>query len=410
MHTLITPGPSWGKEEVPSLSAPKDFIEFDQLWHPEYQRYCEHAFNHCINIPLGVLGRIRSKRYHEQALSNRVKLLRDFGYGKITEGFDSVIRNSISHGKTEYTPFVIRYIDKSETKEYSPGEFLTHFDSLASTSSAIILSILLFISRIHSELDPFKFNSLPIGIFLYGLFGAATHKGFNLKRLIVSEVTGGRKQLNFICSTKLKSRMAHQLAALHLCTKIQDFGVDNFERFSVSIDVGRNISSVVFLNGDRLKEARDNNKPLEVLGEVFESSLLWHDTSSFWRKIETYSLVFKISLARYWSNLQDEWALKDLTPIRFRYKIRDVKNVSAGKLRRLEATVILNYGEAISKELLFRIARQSIRRLQRRLVRYAGIQKQSFSVRCPCYVWVKIFKNDAVLCNQRFNSHPKPGS
>ena len=279
----------------------------------------------------------------------------------------------------------------------TPILFLTHFDSLASTSSAIILSILLFISRIHSELDPFKFNSLPIGIFLYGLFGAATHKGFNLKRLIVSEVTGGRKQLNFICSTKLKSRMAHQLAALHLCTKIQDFGVDNFERFSVSIDVGRNISSVVFLNGDRLKEARDNNEPLEVLGEVFESSLLWHDTSSFWRKIETYSLVFKISLARYWSNLQDEWALKDLTPIRFRYKIRDVKNVSAGKLRRLEATVILNYGEAISKELLFRIARQSIRRLQGRLVRYAGIQKQSFSVRCPCYVWVKIFKNDAVL-------------
>ena len=53
--SMIREGSSWNQEQQLSLQDPKDMNKFERIWHPEYQRYSEHIFNHLINIPLKIL-------------------------------------------------------------------------------------------------------------------------------------------------------------------------------------------------------------------------------------------------------------------------------------------------------------------------------------------------------------------
>jgi hypothetical protein len=56
IFAALRPGASWGREGKLSLDRPDQMAEFESTWHPEYQRYCEHIFNHLIQLPLYVIG------------------------------------------------------------------------------------------------------------------------------------------------------------------------------------------------------------------------------------------------------------------------------------------------------------------------------------------------------------------
>ena len=83
--------------------------------------------------------------------------------------------------------------------------------------------------------------------------------------------------------------------------------------------------------------------------------------------------------------------------MRYRYQIREIANKSAGALRRIEAVLVLESGEEESVENLVKIATSAMARLRRRRVAAEHIGKRSRWQRRPSYVWVKLYREDAVL-------------
>jgi len=90
-------------EATISLESPDDISRFEKVWHPSYQRISEHVFNHLINIPLFILGRKHRKDYLSLSLSNRTKTLLELFSSKSCVGYDSVVRNAISHGGLNFS-------------------------------------------------------------------------------------------------------------------------------------------------------------------------------------------------------------------------------------------------------------------------------------------------------------------
>jgi hypothetical protein len=189
IHSLVSQGSSWGHEHLPSLSSPADYGELEGIWFPEYQRYTEHAFNHLINLPLGVLERVRGKQYCNQTLANRVSLLPGLGFSKLGNGFRGPVRNAISHGSTEYGIADIRFVDRSGTVELTPGDFLRLFDRIVAASNAVAVSILLFILRNPAHI---RGNAIPLGATLMALRGAGSYRALSVERLIPTEVLQGK--------------------------------------------------------------------------------------------------------------------------------------------------------------------------------------------------------------------------
>jgi hypothetical protein len=394
IHSLVSRGPSWGREHLPSLSSPADYGEFEGIWFPEYQRYTEHAFNHLINLPLGVLERVRNKQYCNLTLANRVSLLPQFGFAALGNGFRGPVRNAISHGSTEYGIADIRFVDRSGTDELTPGEFLRLFDQIVATSNAIAASIMLFILRNSAHIGA---DAIPLGATLMALRGASSYRGLSVERLIRTEILQGKSQLGIVCATRVPSRTLQTFDALHLAARVQDFAGPDFDRIAITFDTGHSVSGSIFLDAKRLAQARQNDERLEALGEVTETSLLWHDSSNLRRRISTSRLALRLSFAHAGVEARKRWHETGSTPLRFRYAIRDRRNTSAGSLRRVEAIVVLNAGEDPSESDLYRIARQAIRRIRRRPIRSVDIGGSGLPLRRPRYVWVKLFREDAVL-------------
>ena len=396
IHSVVCPASSWEREHLPSLSSPADYAELEGIWFPEYQRYAEHAFNHLINLPLGVLERVRTKQYCNLTLANRVDLLPQLGFPNLGNGFRRPVRNAISHGSTEYGITDIRFIDRSGTEELTPGEFLRLFDRIVSASNAVAASILLFILR---NLATIGADAIPLGATLMALRGAGAYRGLSVDRLIPSEALQGKTQLAIVCSTPVPSRTLQTFDALHLAARAQDFAGSNFDRIAIAFDTGHSVGGSVFLDSGRLALARRDDEPLEALGEVTEMSLLWHDSSDLRRRVATAKLALRLGLAHQGVEVRERWRQTGTTPLRFRYSIRSRKNTSAGRLRRVEVIVVLNSGEDPSEDDLYRIARQAIRRIRRRPIRSVDLEGSGLLFRRPRYVWVKVFLEDAVLRN-----------
>lgn len=396
VHALVTPGPSWDAEHLPSLSSPSDYAELEQVWFPEYQRYAEHAFNHLINCPLSVFAQLRSRQYCGQTLTNRAESLGKLGFRPLVEGFRGAVRNAISHGNTEFAVAAIRFVDRKATEELTPGEFLHLFDELVAACHALTLGLLLFIARNTSL---FSGRSIPLGATLLALRGAGSYGRLTVERLIPMEVLGGRQQLAVICSAPMPSQTMQTFEALYLAARAQDFGATSFERIALTFDTGHATSGSIFLDASKLAKLRRDGGPAEALGEVVETSMLWHDSSNLARRIHVAGMSLRIGLAQAGLEVRRRWAESGVTPLRLRYSIRHVQNKSAEALRRVEAIAVLRFGEDPSGEDLYRIARQVVRRLRRRPIASAGLKGTGSIRRRPRYVWVKLFKQDAVLRN-----------
>jgi hypothetical protein len=211
VFSLLRPGSSWGKEQLLSLDTPDDFSAFESIWHPEYIRYCEQIYNHLIQIPLEILGQIKHKQYTDEALANRVKKLSDFGLSTLTNGYNSTVRNSISHGHVSFGLLDIAYIDKNKKDVLDAYEFSNLFDSLVDTCHSILIAMLLFICEDREEFEKVGLSKLPLGIRFLFVNGFTCHKGTRVLSFIENQIQNNKKQLNIICRIETKSRQIHIL-------------------------------------------------------------------------------------------------------------------------------------------------------------------------------------------------------
>lgn len=385
-------GSCWGREEQISLDKPKNILDFERMLHPEYQRYTEHIFNHFINLPLYVLGKNNTKDYLSQTLSNRVETLKRYNLTCLTKGFDSVVRNAISHGKSMFEFDGIKYIDDKEEKTLSSHEFSKLFDQLVDTCNGMLFAILVFLSRNRSNVESFRLSNLPLGIKYLIVNGFVSHPGLRLDSVAESKTVKREFQLNISCYINSLSRIMHIYESLSVALRFVEFGCESYNRFGISIDCGKFLNVAVFINGKELKSAIDSNLSPECSRNIIEdSSLLWYDDNDFRRRLGMLSNMLKSQMKLLKLNLINGWKKIGLKILSSSYTIKTIKNQSAPKIRRLEAYVVLADNQTPSLDMLKDVVIHAIRRLRGKFIHYQDIEKSSFCKFPPSYVWIKLY-------------------
>lgn len=392
IFTFIRPSPSWKIEddEKISIDSPRGVESFENMWHPEYIKYSEQIYNHLIKIPLEILGKKNNKDYLSLTLSNRATKLTELGYTNLTNGYDSVIRNAISHGGVEYEIADIRYIDSKETKEIYAPDAVKLLDDLFDTCSSIIAALLIFIIDNQENIEQNDTKNLPLGINFLLTYGFATREGSEIISFIKSGNNG--EQLNINIKVDSASRGVYQLEALQAAWASCYFGGSNFKRFLVSVDCNKPAKPLIIINGELLKEAINNNLPFkEVTPKLFASSLLWYDTSQF----QSLFSIFIRSLKNNWIINQRKFRLdmaqKGTFLPQLYYEIVSTKNTSPKAFRRLEAHIVLDITKEITDSNLKKIINNAINRLKRNLIKRKDIHGEFGIAGLPFAIVMRVY-------------------
>lgn len=393
IFSLLRPGSSWGKEQSLSLDTPDDFAEFESIWHPEYIRYCEQIYNHLIQIPLEILGQTRSKQYTTEALANRVEKLSIFGLGTLADGYNSAVRNSISHGHVAFGVLDITYEDKKKTEVLDAQEFGNLFDALVDTCHSVVIAALLFVCEERQEFEKAGLANLPLGIRFLFIDGFTYHKGTRILSLIENQIRGNKKQINVSYRIETKLRQVQMFESFFIGWAVSIFGGGSqYDRYVISIDCGKPSTAMVIFNGDALHQAIEKDETLVVsASKIIESSLLWYDAP----KIGAYIYNLKSLIPTQWVILKDKLTRifkgAGLKIISQDYKIVNIENISPRKLRRLEAHLILNHNGSTTPEKLFEIVSHALKQLQKVYIRVKDFEGEKGFPGHPDYIIIRLY-------------------
>jgi hypothetical protein len=395
IFTFFRPSTSWQIHDAEriSIDTPRGIEDFENIWHPEYIKYCEQTYNHLIRVSLDILGKQAGKDYIALKLPLRAEKLNMLGYTNLTKGYDSVIRNAISHGGIEYGISDIRYIDSKDKKEIYAPDVVHLLDDLFDTCSSIIASLLIFVIENQSAVEKAGIENLPLGIKFLLTNGFASHNGSK----VISFIESGqhKKQLNINIKTNSTSRGVHQLEALQAAWAVSYFGGSNFDRILVSVDCGMPIQPLAIINGKVLRDAIENKRAFEeVAPKLFEHSLLWYDTTKLSFALSTLQNSLKTNWKIQKRIFRQEMMKKNNFIPRFHYKVVFTKNTSPRRFRRLEGHIVLNVLEIITETQLLKIIKSAINRLRRRLIKRKDVHGDIGFPGNPFSITLRVYSTD----------------
>ena len=389
--SLLMPTPSWRTENVLSLDSPEAIAQFESLWHPEYQRYSEHIFNHLIQVPLHALGHIKHHDYNSPSLANRADLLRANSLTDLTTGFDPVVRNAIAHGKTELQIQAITYADRTASRTLTSWEFEGLFDSLVDTCHGLLAAILIFIARNRFSEPALPSAQLPFGIRYLISSGLAVHPAMKIQDMLESNSPGTGAQLNIVLSTTNPSRAAHQFEAIHIAYVCSCL-FPTYDRYFISIDSGKAIQSTIAIDGKALSQA-SKGVPIEKLTiPLVQTSLLWHDAPKWRSSLSTITTLVRSKWPRLASDLRRSLESSGLVTPVYAYEVVAVENNSSPSGPRLTAYVALLDVQAVLPAQLIATVNHMTRSLRRRRVRRLGISGPHGLPSHPQHITIRLHK------------------
>jgi len=416
--SMFRKGSSSNNEDSLKLDIPKDIIEFESVWHPEYQRYCEHIFNHLINVPLFVLGKNNKKDYLSLTLSKRVETLDNLGYGFIVSGFNSIIRNSISHGNSFFNEHIgITYADKKRKLELTGLEFSKKFDTLVDECHSIMLSIIIFVCNNSEDVIAFGLDKLPLGIRMLFISSFIDHRGFSILSMVESKSLKSDKQLNVYCISKTKHRSLNLINCLAIARNAIAFGGNAYTRIGLYIDIELKdaLGQSVFINPVKLKMAINNNLTIEDSRDVIETSLLWQDASWFERWKNKYQRMFYLISLHFRKQYKLELSKQGIILLRNQYFIKHIENRSSDKTGRILAHVILkgpltlniqvDSNKVTKCEEIESIVTHVIKKLKKKRFKPDQFTNQKLLQfrKKPRYIWLRLYKQDKRLRNLKIS-------
>lgn len=286
------------------FESPHDLNRFENIWLPEYIRYSEQIFNHLIQIPLTILDFSTGKNRHKDALHNRSDALINLGYQSFCKGFNSTIRNAISHGDVEYTFLEAIFTDNKRQEVLSGPDFAEYFDNLVDTCNSIIIAILLFLSENSTVFSKEEYSQLPLGLLFLLIDGNTYNNGSHIISAIDSKIPGNNNQLNIDCHVDSLSKATQQFEALFICYVASKFSNGKYERFVVSIHCDMPNNALIVINGRELHESIHNNLLIvDCAPKLIESSLMWFSVNAYRNRlrifknfVKTFFELFKIEM------------------------------------------------------------------------------------------------------------------
>lgn len=393
ISSILTPSPSWANDRSVSLGtgAIKEYADFEQLWHPEYSRYCEHGFNHLVDLLVAIIGIRKNKDYRSLALANRIGILRNEGFGSLCLGYNSTVRNAVAHGNVEFLDNGIKYIDRHATTELSPFQFLELFDELVASCNSIIIGLIAALICSWDQLARQSFIPMPLGLRMLGVQNERCHRHFIPQRLIRSTRAGSSQVLAMVRATH-PDRDWLRWECLRMATDLWDLGGRDYERLSISIDCRKPVPPSFFINNVRLGEFLAGDDSFDG---VIENDLLWYPNRTSLRTMgmRLFAAVAKEEFSQVTQRVRTE-----MGSVASMYEIRNVLEKSSEVDRRLEAVIVLTSApEGFDKDMLRQIAVHAARRLSRRRIRLDGFDGKMGWRRRPEYIWIRCLGRDGSL-------------
>lgn len=387
--SLLRPGASWSHADPPSIDKPEHIAEFDSVWHPEYQRYCEHVLNHLIRVPLAILGKQCNRDYLSVVpLRSRVELLVNNGLGEFTAGYDRIVRNSIAHGSIRYSISGIDYSDGPDEHSLAAFEFSELFDKLVDTCHSSAVALILFLAANRAAVEKLGPSRLPLALRFMLLDAQASRPTMQLEYVAESSHGG---QLNLIARINSRSRWVQLFEALRLCVAAHDSGMIDFERYFVSFDCGRPTPASVIIDGARLRRAIQAEEPLEsCAGDLVQTALLWYDAPPWEMKRYSLSGSLRVHMQLTARQTTERLRARGVNTVRSEYAILDVRNASSSSLRRVEAYLVLNNPSETATDHLNQVVRDAVGRLKKRWVRRSNLNGSTGVPRWPDVVRVRL--------------------
>ncbi len=393
--SMIRGGSSWGKENQLTFGEPPDLLDFEKIWHPEYQRYSEHVFNHLIRVPLAVLGKIKGKDYQSLFLSNQVDIIRNNNLELLTKGFNRVVRNAISHGSTTFEILGIKYSDRNLVQFLTVSEFSRLFDELVDTCHSMFVGILLFLCKQHTELENIGLEKIPLGIRFLIIDSLSSHSGFSILSMIESWTIENQRQLNIACKINTLSRRMHIFESLNVARNSMRYGGKYYNRLAITIDCSKKIPVTLFLNADRLRQALVENESIgSSLPGIIETGLLWFDSSGLFRRIYIWKNLISMGWQKFKHEHVEERRKRGLNVVSSKYFIRHIENKSNKNVRRIEGHIILKERGVIEADSINAIVKHAVKTLKKYRVKLIGLGKESLIKRRPAYIWIRLYAND----------------
>lgn len=393
ISSILTASPSWANDRSVSLGtgATKEYADFEQLWHPEYSRYCEHCLNHLVDLLVAIIGLQKGRDYRSQTLANRIGVLRAEGFGTLCLGYDSTVRNAVAHGNIEFCDNGIKYIDKRATIELAPFQFLELFDELVAACNSVIVGLIAVLLSHWDQLEQQLFKPLPLGLRMLAVQNERCHRHFAPQRLIRSTRAESTQVLAMVRAT-LHDRDWLRWECLRMATDLWDLGGRDYERLGISIHCEKPVSPSFFINNVRLGEFLAGANSFDG---VIENDLLWYPNRTSLRLIgmRLYATIAKDTFSQTIQRAKAEAG--SVAPL---YEIRDVVEKSSHVDRRIEAVIVLTPSlKGVDKATLRRIGAHAVRRLSRRLVRLDGFEGKTGWRRRPDYIWIRCLARDSTL-------------
>ena len=397
IQSAVREGASWRRDGSVSSNRPTELLEFEQVWHPEYQRYVEHVYNHLIGVPLAILGIRRSRDYLQAPFPTRVQTLANHSLADLAVGYNPIVRNAISHGSTYFGQDEITYKDKSQTTTLGPHDFLSLFDSLVDNCHGIVAALLTFVSRNWQAVEVFGLHRLPLGLRALCIQGVASHRAFSVDAITEQAAHEKWSMLLAHCHSRSRAAMIHLFEAIGLGSAAQRIGGQHYSSFAISVSCGPSVPSQIIVKGAELRVAREYGTSLDELPAIVTDPLLWHDASNLARRLFIFKTVFSLAWDQVRAEVAANWRSAGLKVWRTRYTIRHVQNKSVGTLRRLQAELVLQPNETLSPEQLIKLIHHAVRRLRRVRLRQLTFEKHGLFSRHPSYVWIRVHRRDRRL-------------
>jgi hypothetical protein len=400
IFSILRPNLFSNNDEEILLESPYDLNRFESIWLPEYIRYSEQIYNHLIQIPLTILDLSNGKNNHkDSSLHNRSENLRKLGYQTFCKGFNSTIRNSISHGNIEYTFMEAIFKDNNRQEVLSGPDFAEYYDNLVDTCNSLIIAILLFLSENSTVFSNQEYSQLPLGLLFLLIDGNTYNNGSHIISAFDSKIPGNNSQLNIDCYIDSLNKATQQFEALFFCYVASKFCNGKYERFVISIDCNMPNNALIIINGSELHKSIQNNLLLADCGpNLIESKLLWFSENAHRNRLRIFKNFVKPFFELFKIEMADLVNKNGIGFIPSVYKIMQIKNTSPRLIRRLEAFAVLNYSKKdITSDDLIMIVSNAIYRLRRKCIRKKDITGEIGFPYFPYFITLRLYSNQMRL-------------
>jgi hypothetical protein len=268
-----------------------DLMKFcDNFIHPTYLKLIEGIYANLI-LPISAYQRIkRNKKLEGFDVYQRVEELKATHYKYLSDHYNSIIRNSIAHGKVIYKQKDIIYEDtKGNTDTLSSRTMINLFDGMLDICNGLSLGFRLFYFTNLEFLEKHGI-AVPRPIMIEELRAETDAPGWEIRGCLESETKDNKSQLIIFTRNRFLDRLKLNYYVFRSAIFAERFA-PGYQRYFFKLDSKYSLLGWAGFHGSELHRARvKNDSRMQDYANALEDGIIFFNP-----KFKLPRLILRIS-------------------------------------------------------------------------------------------------------------------